>query len=84
MFSQILSQKTKNKDSNCLVENGLIHQKIIPNVNIYSSNIRIFVYIEQTITHMKGETDSHNSTRRLQYPISIMARICRQKVNKET
>ena len=38
---------------------GPIHQKYITIINIYAPNIKAPKYVKQTLTELKGETDSN-------------------------
>ena len=54
-------------------------------VNIYAPNIGAFQYIRQTLTDIKGETDSNTTTvGDFNTPHTPMDRSSKQKINKET
>lgn len=59
-----------------------IHQEYII-INIYTSNIRAPKYLKQTLTEMNREIHS-NTTGDFNTPLSIMDRISKQMINKET
>ena len=54
-------------------------------LNIYASNIGAPQYIRQTLTDIKGETDSHTTiVRDFNIPLTPMERSSKQKIHKET
>ena len=64
---------------------GLIQEEDIAIVNIYAPNIGEPQYIRQTLTHIKGETDSNTViVRDFNTPLTPMDRSLKQKINKET
>ena len=64
---------------------GSIQEEDITIVNIYAVNIGVPQYRRQTLTHIKGETDS-NTIRVgvFNTPLTPMDRSSKQKINKET
>ena len=64
---------------------GSIQEEDITIVNIYAVNIGAPQYRRQTLTHIKGETDS-NTIRVgvFNTPLTPMDRSSKQKINKET
>ena len=64
---------------------GSIQEEDITIVNIYASNIEAPQYIRQTLTDIKGETDSNTIiVGDLNTPLTPMDRSSKQKINKET
>ena len=64
---------------------GSIQEEDIAIVNIYASNIGAPQYIRQTITDIKGETDSNTViVGDFNTPLTPMDRSSKQKINKET
>ena len=63
---------------------GSIQEEDRTIVNIYAPNIGAPQYIKQTLTHIKGETDSNTITvRDFNTPLTPMDRSSKQKSNKE-
>ena len=64
---------------------GWIQQEDITIVNIYAPNIGTPEYIRQTLTDIKGETDSNTViVGDFNTPLTPMDRSSKQKINKET
>ena len=64
---------------------GSIQEKDITIINIYALNIGAPQYIRQTITDIKGETDSNTViVGDFNTPLTPMDRSSKQKINKET
>ena len=62
---------------------GSIQEEDITIVNIYTLNIGAPQYIRQTVTDIKGETDSKQQEA-LTPPLTPMDRSLKQKIKKET
>ena len=63
---------------------GSIQKEDITIVNIYAPNIGAFQYIRQTLTDIKGETDSNTTTvGDFNTPLTPMDRSSKQKINKK-
>ena len=64
---------------------GSIQEEDITTVNIYAHNIGAPQYIRQTLTDIKGETDSNPIiVGDFNTPLTPMDRSSKQKINKET
>ena len=64
---------------------GSIQEKDITIINIYAPNIGAPQYIRQTLTDIKGETDSNTIiVGDFNIPLTPMNRSSKQKINKET
>ena len=64
---------------------GSIQKEDITIVNIYAPNIGAPQYIRQTLTYIKGETDSSTIwVGDFNTPLTPMDRLSKQKSNKET
>ena len=64
---------------------GLIQEEDIIIINIYAPNIGALQYIRQTLTDIKGETDSSIIiVGNFNTPLTPMDRSSKQKTNKET
>ena len=64
---------------------GSIHEEDITIVNIYAPNIEAPQYIRQTLTNIKGETESNVIiVGDFNTPLIPMDRSLKQKINKET
>ena len=64
---------------------GSIQEKDITIVNIYAPNKGAPQYIRQTLTDIKGETDSNTTIiGDFNTPLTSMGRSSKQKINKET
>ena len=61
-----------------------IHLEDLTVVNIYAPNIRILLnHREQILTELKGEIDTKNNSKALQYSLSSVDRLSWQKINKK-
>ena len=64
---------------------GLIQEEDIIIINIYAPNIGALQYIRQTLTDIKGETDSNTIiVGDFNTLLTPMDRLSKQKINKET
>ena len=64
---------------------GSIQEEDITIVNIYAPNIEASQYIRQTLTDLKGETDSNTTiVGDFDTPLTPMDKSPKQKINKET
>ena len=64
---------------------GSIQEEDVTIVNIYAPTIGAPQYIRQTLTDMKGETDSNTIIAGdFNTPLTPMNRSSKQKINKET
>ena len=64
---------------------GSIQEEDITIVNIYAPNIGALQYIRQTLTDIKGETDSNTIiVAEFNTSLTSMDRSSKQKINKET
>ena len=76
---------TRDKEGHYIMIKGIIQEEDITIVNIYVSNIGAPQYIRQTLTDIKGETDSNTiivgDFNNLLTPMDISSK---QKINKET
>ena len=76
---------TRDKEGYYIMINVSIQEEDIAIVNIYASNIGAPQYIRQTITDIKGETDSNTViVGDFNTPLTPMDRSSKQKINKET
>ena len=75
----------RDKEGYYIMIKGSIQEEDITIVNIYAPNIGASQYIRQTLTDIKGETDS-NTIIVGDFNISLtpMDRSSKQKINKET
>ena len=61
------------------------HQEVITIINIYAPSIRTLKYIKQILTDLKEVIDSNKIiVGNFSTPLSVMDRLSRQKINKET
>ena len=76
---------TRDKEGHYIVIKGPIQEEDITIVNIYAPNTGTPQYIRQTLTDIKGETDS-NTVRVgcFNIPLTPRDRSSKQKINKET
>jgi len=76
---------TRDKEGHYIMIKESIQEEDITIVNIYAPNIAVPQYIRQTLTDIKGETDSNTiilgDFNTLLIP---MDRSLKQKINKET
>ena len=64
---------------------GSIQEEDVTIVNIYAPNIGVPQYIRQTLTDIKGETDTNTIiVRDFNTQLTPMDRSSKQKINKET
>ena len=63
---------------------GSIQEENITTVNSYAPNIGAPQDIRQTLTDIKGETDSNTIVGDFNSPLTTMDRSSKQKINKET
>ena len=64
---------------------GSIHEEDITIVNVYAPNIGASQYIRQTLTDIKGKTDSNTIiVGDFNIPLTPMDRPSKQRINKET
>ena len=64
---------------------GSIQKEDITTINIYAPNIGTPQYVRQTLTNIKGETDSNTIVvRDFNTPPTPMDRSSKQKINQET
>ena len=76
---------TRDKEGHYIMIKGSIQEKDITIVNIYSLNKGAPQCIRQTLTDIKGETDSNTITvGGFNTPLIPMDRSSKQKINKET
>ena len=76
---------TRDKEGHYIMIKGPIQEEDIKIVNIYASNIGALQYITQTITDIKGETDSNTIiVGHFNTPLTPMDRSSKQNINKET
>ena len=80
----------RDKEGHYIMIKGSIQEEDITIVNVYAPNIGAPQYIRQTLTDIKGETDSNTkkaggfSRRHRETPLTPMNRSSKQKINKET
>ena len=76
---------TRNKEGHYITIKGSIQEEDITIVNIYAPNIGAPQYIRQTLTDIKGETDSNIIiVGDFNTPLTPMDKSSKQKINKET
>ena len=64
---------------------GSIQEEDIAIINIYAPNIKAAQYIRQTLTDIKGKTDSNTIiVGDFNIPLTPMDRPSKQRINKET
>ena len=75
---------TRDKEGHCIMIKGSIQEEDITIVNIYAPNIGAPQYIRQTLTDIKGETDSNTIiVGDFNTPLTPIYRLQKQKINKE-
>ena len=89
LISDKIDLKIKNtirhKEGHCLMIKGSIQEADITIVNTYAPIIGAPQYIRQTLTDIKGETDSNTIiVGDFNTPLTSMDRSSKQKINKET
>ena len=75
---------TRDKEGHYIMVKGSIQEKDLAIVNIYEPNIGAPQYIRQTLTDIKGETDSNTITVGDFTPHSHQWTDHQNKINKET
>ena len=76
---------TRDKEGPYIMIKGSIQEEDIIIVNIYAPNIEAPQYIRQTLTDIKGETDSYTIiVGDFNTPLTPMDRSPKKKINKET
>ena len=75
---------TRDKEGHYIMIKASIKEEDIPIVNIYAPNIWAPQYIRQTLTDLKGETDSNTIVEDFNTPLTPIDRSSKQKMNKET
>ena len=74
----------RNKEGRYIMIKGSIHEDITI-VNVYAPNRGAPQYIRQTLTGIRGETDSNTIiVGDFNTPLSPMDRSSKQRINKET
>ena len=74
---------TRDKKGHYMIK-GPIQEKDITIVNIQAANIGAPQHTRQTLTDIKGETDSNIIVGHFNTPLTPMDRSTKQKINKET
>ena len=75
----------RDEEGRYIMIKGSIQEEDITIVNIYAPNMEAPQYIRQTITDIKGETDSNTViVGDFNTPLTPMDRSSKQKINKET
>ena len=74
---------TRDKKEHYIMIKGSIQEEDITIVSIYAPNIEAPQHIKQTLTDIKGESDS-NIVGDFDTPLTPMNRSSKQKINKET
>ena len=75
----------RDKEGYYIMIKGSIQEEDITTVNIYAPNIGAPQYIKQTLTDIKGETDSNTIiVGDFNIPLTPQDRSSKQKINKET
>ena len=76
---------TRDKEGHYIMIKGSIQEEDITIVNIYAPNIGALQYIRQTLTDIKGETDSNTIiVGDFNNRLTPMDRSSKQKIKKET
>ena len=76
---------TRDKEGHYIIIKESIQEEDVTVVNIYAPNIGAPQYIRQTLTDIKGETDSNTIiVWDFNIPLTPMDRSTKQKINKET
>ena len=76
---------TRDKEGHCIMIKGSVQEEDVTMVNIYAPNIGAPQCIRQTLTDIKGETDSNTIiVGNFNTPLTPMDRSSKQKINKET
>ena len=75
----------RDKEGHYIMIKGSIQEEDTPIINIYAPNIGAPQYIRQTLTYIKGETDSNTMiVGDFNTSLTPMDRSSKQKINKET
>ena len=74
----------RDKERHYIMIKGSIQEEDIISVNIYAPNIGEPQYTRQTLTDIKGETDSNTIVGDFNTPLTPTDRSSNQKINKET
>ena len=76
---------TRDKEGHYIMMKGSVQEEDITIVNIYAPNIGAPQYIRQTLTDIKGESDSNTIIAGdFNTPLTPMGRSSKQKINKVT
>ena len=76
---------TRDKEGHYIMIKGSIREEDMTIINIFAPNIGTPQYIRQTLTDIKGETDSNTViVGDFNTPLLPMDRSSKQKINKET
>ena len=76
---------TRDKEGHYIMIKGSVQEEDVIIVNISAPNIGAPQYIRQTLTDIKGETDSNTIlVGDFNTPLTLMDRSLKQKINKET
>ena len=76
-----INKLTRDKEGHYIITKGSIQEEDITIVNIYASNIGAPQYIRQTLTDLKGETDSNTViVGDFNTPFTPMDRSSKQKI----
>ena len=73
---------TRDKEGHYIMIKGSIQEEDITIVNIYAPNIGAPRYIRQTLTDIKGETDSNTIAGDFNTPLIPMDRSSKQKIKE--
>ena len=89
LISDKIDFKIKNiirvKEVHYILIKGSIQEDDITIVNVYAPNIGTPQYIRQTLTNIRGETDSNTIIlENFNIPLSPMDKSSKQRINKET
>ena len=80
-----INKITRDKEGHYIMMKGSVQEEDITIVNIYAPNIGAPQYIRQTLTDIKGESDSNTIIAGdFNTPLTPMGRSSKQKINKET
>ena len=75
---------TRDKEGHYIMIKGSVQEEDITIVNIYAPNIGASQYLGQTLTDIKGETDSNTVILGdFNTPLTPMDRSSKQKINKD-
>ena len=80
-----IKNTTRDKEGHYIMIKGSIQEEDITIINIYACNIGASQYQRQTLTDIKGETDSNTIIAGdFNTPLTPKDRSSNQKINKET